>query len=155
MAEPIWQAVRYVSLSLSLLFLISSTASAQDIVSISGTVTTRADGSPVPDAVVTIVGVDAKATSDASGRYRLDVPRPALRGARIQLTVDAPGLPRETVDVIVSGAAVTVDVALRLAFTEQVTSARVRRRPSRRKPSRSMSSRASKSPPAATPRRRR
>jgi iron complex outermembrane receptor protein len=121
MAELMWQAVRYVSLSLTLLLPISSTASAQDIVSISGTVTTRADGSPVPDAVVTIVGVDAKATTDASGRYRLDVPRPALRDARIQMTVDALGLPRETVDVVVSGAALTVDVALRLAFTEQVT----------------------------------
>src|SRR5262245_47457227 len=121
MAEPMWQAVRYVSLSLTLVFLISGSASAQDLVSISGTVTTRADGSPVPDAVVTIVGVDMKTTTDASGRYRLDVPRHALRAARIQVTVDALGLPRETVDAIVSGAALTVDVALHLAFTEQVT----------------------------------
>jgi iron complex outermembrane receptor protein len=49
------------------------------------------------------------------------VPRHLLRGERIQVKVDALGLPSETADVVVSGAALTVDVALRLAFTEQVT----------------------------------
>jgi hypothetical protein len=55
-------AVRDVWIGLFVCLLISSTAAAQDIVSISRTVTTRADGLAVPDAVVTIVGIDVKAT---------------------------------------------------------------------------------------------
>ena len=107
--------------SLVLWLLISSTASAQDIISISGTVTARADGSSVADAVVTIVGVDEKAITDANGRYTLQVRRTLLRGDRIQVRVDAPGFPAETAEVSVSGTTLTCDVALRLAFTEQVT----------------------------------
>ena len=115
------QAVRRSFWSLLLWLLISYTASAQDIISISGTVTTRADGVSVPGAIVTVVGVDVQATTDANGRYNIQVPRAGLRGERIYLKVDALGLPTETAEVVVTGATLTVDVALRLAFTEQVT----------------------------------
>ena len=101
--------------------LISQTVFAQDVISVSGTVTTQADGMTVPDAVVTVAGVDVKTTTDASGRYSLQVRRADLRGERIQILVDALGLPTETAEAVVSGATVTIDVALRLAFTEQVT----------------------------------
>ena len=83
--------------------------------------TTRADGLSVPGAVVTVVGVDVKATADANGRYSLQVPRNRLRGERIQVKVDALGLPSETAEAVVSETTLTVDVALSLAFTEQVT----------------------------------
>jgi hypothetical protein len=62
--------------------LISNTAAAQDIISISGTVTTRADGLSVPGAVVTIAGVDVKAITDANRRYSLQVPRNRVRDER-------------------------------------------------------------------------
>ena len=55
-------------------------AAAQDGITISGTITTRADGLSVPAAVVSIVGADATATSDASGRYTLVVPRSGGEG---------------------------------------------------------------------------
>ena len=57
------EAIRCPSWALLLWLLISTTTSAQDIISISGTVTTRADGLSVPGAVVTVVGVDVKATT--------------------------------------------------------------------------------------------
>jgi hypothetical protein len=52
---------------LVLLFGIGRVAVAQDLLTISGVVTTRADGMPVPGAVVSIVGAAASATTDASG----------------------------------------------------------------------------------------
>jgi iron complex outermembrane receptor protein len=100
---------------------ISTAALAQDTITISGTVTTRADGLSVPGAIVSLVGGDATATTDASGRYELRVPRAAVRGDRLQIKVDAPGLPSKVVDVVVNAPALTVDVALSLGFTEQVT----------------------------------
>src|SRR5262249_6376371 len=58
---------------------------------------------------------------DSSGRYTLQVPRSAIRGERIQIKVDALGLPPTLTDVAISGPQLTVDIALNLAFTEQVT----------------------------------
>jgi iron complex outermembrane recepter protein len=96
-------------------------ALAQDVISISGTVTTRADGLSVPGAVVSVVGSNASASTDASGRYMLQLPRAAVREGRIRVKVDAPGLPSTVSDVVVDSASLTVDVAISPAFTEQVT----------------------------------
>src|SRR5262245_43907318 len=98
----------------------ASVAAAQDVLTISGAVTTRADGLPVPGAVVSLVGADVTATTDAGGRYTLPVPSSA-RGDRMQLRVDGLGLPPRIVDVSMSGGTATVDVALTLAFSQEVT----------------------------------
>jgi iron complex outermembrane recepter protein len=100
---------------------ICQTAFAQDAITISGAVTTRADGVAVPGAVVSIVGADATATTDAAGRYTLQAPRSAERGGRMSLRVDALGLPPKFVAVIVDAASVVADVALTIGFAEQVT----------------------------------
>jgi iron complex outermembrane receptor protein len=94
---------------------------AQDVIVISGAVTTRADGLSVPGAVVSVAGSDASATTDASGRYTLQVPRSAVRDGRILVKVDAPGLPSTSTDVAANAPSLIVDVALTLAFTGQVT----------------------------------
>jgi iron complex outermembrane recepter protein len=104
-----------------LVLTVGSAAAAQDAITVSGTITTRADGLTVPGATVSVVGTNISATTDASGKYTLKVPRSAARGDRIQLKVDAPGLPSRVTDVVLSGLAVTADVALTLAFAEQVT----------------------------------
>jgi iron complex outermembrane receptor protein len=99
----------------------SGVAVAQDAPIVTGVVTTRPDGLPVPGAVVSVVGAEAAATTDATGRYRLPVPRRVATGDRIQLQVEAPGLARATIDVVITGAAPVADVALSPAFTEMVT----------------------------------
>src|SRR4051794_6834882 len=96
-------------------------AHAQDVVAVSGTVTTRADGLSVPGARVSVVGSTESATTDATGHYSLTVPRSLVRGDRLQVKVDALGLPAKITDVVVAGPTVTADVALSLGFTEQVT----------------------------------
>jgi len=94
---------------------------AQEIVTVSGTVTTRADGLSVPGARVSVEGSADSVVTDANGHYALAVPRSLVRGDRLQVKVDALGLPAKVTDVVVSGATVTLDVALSLGFTEQVT----------------------------------
>ena len=104
-----------------LVLAIGDAAAAQDVITIAGTVTTRADGLSVPGATVSVIDTTITTTTDTSGRYALEVPRSVARGARIQLKVDAPGLPSKVTDVAVSSPALTVDVGLTLAFAEQVT----------------------------------
>ena len=73
------------------------------------------------DAVVSVVDVVASAMTDASGRYSLQAPRSAVRGDQLSLRIEAFGLAPKLLDVRVTGTTLTVDVALALTFTEQVT----------------------------------
>src|SRR5688572_3380999 len=112
--------VRRPAWAVLLVLLIGRVAAAQDV-TVNGTVTTHADGLSVPGAVVSVVGGEAAATTDAGGRYTLEVPRSLVRGDRIQVKVEALGLPPKITTVVVDAPTLTVDVALNLGFTEQVT----------------------------------
>jgi iron complex outermembrane receptor protein len=114
-------AIRRSMWAVLLLLLMGPVATAQDLVTISGTVTTHADGLSVPGAVVSVVGGDATATTDAAGRYTLQVPRSLVRADRLRVKVEALGLPPKITEVVVSGPTLTVDVSLSLGFTEQIT----------------------------------
>jgi hypothetical protein len=82
-----------VALAALLSVVLAQVAWAQEMVTVTGVVTTRADGAPVAGAVVTVAGGTPTATTDAAGRYVLSVPRSAVRGDRISLRVTALGLP--------------------------------------------------------------
>ena len=115
-------ATRYLVGALVLVITAESAAVAQDVVAVSGTITTRADGAPVFGAVVSVVGTDGSAvTTDGGGRYALLVQRSAARADQLRLRIDALGLPPTFVDVAIDGATLTVDVTLSLAFTDRVT----------------------------------
>src|SRR5262245_2489654 len=113
MRRPLW----------ALVFLAAAAgiASAQDTLTISGSVTTRTDGLAIPGAVVSVVGLDVTATTDAAGKYTLRVARAAIVGKSLQLKVDGLGLPPKIVDVPVDSEAVTADVVLTLAFSQEIT----------------------------------
>src|SRR5262245_32856811 len=100
--------------------LAASPAFAQDIVTISGTVTTAADGQPVPRAAIAIAVPTAKVTvtSDDDGHYEIIIPRMFVHNGRVDMTVDALGLPTKTVGVRVDGATARADVALTVGFAE-------------------------------------
>ncbi len=105
-----------------LLILSATTAAAQTPVTLSGTVTTRADGLSVPGATVTLVGTNLIATTDTSGRYSIDIPPALARNGKVQIKVDALSLPSKTYDVeLVPNAPTTFDVAVSLGFEEMVT----------------------------------
>ena len=105
-----------------IVLIASSTAAAQTPPTITGTVTTRADGAPVPGATIALVGTDVTATADASGRYTIQLPASMARAARAQLRVEALGQPPRIFDVDLSAnAPTTFDIALTLGFEEQIT----------------------------------
>jgi iron complex outermembrane receptor protein len=104
-----------------LCLMLGRAASAQDVLTVSGAVTTRADGVAVPGAIVTVAGSAATATTDANGRYTLKVPHTTVQGERIELRVAAPGLQPKITEVLVTGSAITADVALVIDFSTQVT----------------------------------
>ena len=96
-------------------------ASAQQTLTIAGSVTTRDDGVAIPGAVVSVVGTRLNTTTDETGKYRLFVSRLDVRSDTLQLSVDGLGLPPKIVDVAVTSETMTVDVALTLAFSQEIT----------------------------------
>ena len=103
-------------------FVIASPVFAQETVTISGTITTAADGVPVKGAVIALaVSTPAiTATSGEDGKYALVVPRALVRYGRVQIRVDALGLPTKTVGVAIDGATARAEVALTIGFAEQI-----------------------------------
>ena len=115
--------LNWIRRSLCVLVLIASiagAASAQQTLTISGSVTTRIDDLAIPGAVVSVVGTNVTTTTDADGKYSLQVPL-MNRGDRLQLRVDGLGLPPKFVDVATDSETVTADVALTLAFSQEIT----------------------------------
>jgi iron complex outermembrane receptor protein len=108
--------------TLCLIALTASPSAAQTSPTISGTVTTRADGAPVPGATIVLVGTNETTTTDNSGRYTLTLPASMSRAARAQLRVEALGLPPRLFDVdLAANAPTTFDISLTLGFEEVVT----------------------------------
>lgn len=115
-------AARQARWIIGLLVLLSATVTAQTGTTISGTVTTRADGMSVPGATVSLLGTNVTATTDSAGRYSIEVPPALARTGRAQLRIEALSLPARTYDVeLAPNAPTTFDVALTLGFEEQVT----------------------------------
>src|SRR5262245_28726871 len=113
MGRPLWVLV--------LIAAAGVVASAQDVLTISGSVTTPSDGLAIPGAVVSIVGTNVTTTTDATGKYTLLAPRAAIRGDSLQLKVDGVGLPPKLIDVATDSATVRADVTLTLAFSQEIT----------------------------------
>src|SRR4029434_8620669 len=111
MRRPLW--------TLALIAAAAGMASAQEVLTVSGLVTTRGEGIAIPGAVVSVVGTDVTTTTDATGKYTLQVPL-AVRGDHLQLKVDGLGLPPKIVDVATDSVTVTADVALTLAFSQEM-----------------------------------
>jgi len=112
-SHPLWVLVLTVATA--------SVVSAQQVFTISGSVTTRDDGVAIPGAVVSLVGTNLAATTDENGKYTLRISRSEIRGDTLQLSVDGLGLPPKIVDVAANSENVTVDVALTLAFSQEIT----------------------------------
>src|SRR5215212_2715229 len=83
----------------SLILLCSTTVAAQAPVTVSGTVTTKADGLSVPGASVLLVGTNISVTTDSNGKYTIEVPPGVARAGKVQIKVDALSLPSKTYDV--------------------------------------------------------
>src|SRR5688572_20725614 len=100
-------------------FLLSTAAVAQDAV-LSGTVTTREDGLPLPGATVSVESLSVQATTDAEGKYTFTLPASAV-GTSVEVKVSASGLTARTSTLQVSAGAMNLDFGLGLGFAEEIT----------------------------------
>ncbi len=121
-SHSIWNRLRGVcafGLGLLFMFVLSSTAFAQNPITVAGTVTSTG-GAPLPGVTVRVQGSDARAVTDVSGKYRLTAPADAvltfsLVGQRpVQTTIAG----RSTVDVTMAKIAYLEQVVV-TAYTEQ------------------------------------
>jgi iron complex outermembrane receptor protein len=100
--------------------LVPWTAAAQDGPALTGVVTTKDDGLPLPGATVSIEALALSTVADAQGRYTLELPRTAL-GRTVDVRVTASGLRPRTWQITLGPGVTTQDFALGLTFSEEIT----------------------------------
>jgi iron complex outermembrane receptor protein len=100
-------------------FLAALPAQAQSPVAVTGLVTTREDGLPLPGATVSIDSLNVSTTTDAEGRYRLEVPATAA-GQTVDLKAGFAGLNPRVTTIRLTGT-LTHDFSLGLGFHEEIT----------------------------------
>jgi iron complex outermembrane receptor protein len=107
------------AVSSSLLF--TALAHAQTPTLVTGTVTTKADGLPVPGATVSVAGHDLTAITDTAGKYTITVPADVAKGQSVEVRVIAGGLSPRSTHVTLSPGTITADFELSVGFHEEVT----------------------------------
>src|SRR5687768_11681128 len=100
--------------------LVPWTAVAQDGPALTGVVTTKDDGLPLPGATVSIEALALGTVTDAQGRYTLELPRTAL-GRTVDVRVTASGLRPRTWQITLGPGVTSQDFALGLTFSEEIT----------------------------------
>lgn len=110
-----------VVLSAMLLGLWGSVGFAEDAMVLTGKVTTRDNGLPLPGATVSIESLGVSATTDAEGRYSLAIPRGGETGKTVGVKIAAAGLAPKTWRVKLEPGSASQDFALSLTFQEEIT----------------------------------
>jgi iron complex outermembrane recepter protein len=108
-------------LLVALALLSPALAYAQEPTVVTGRITTRDDGLPVPGATVAIPTLKLSAATDSDGRYRLTVPAAQAKGQEVELSVTFAGLQPRSVRIKLAPDTVMQDFALGLSFAEEIT----------------------------------
>jgi iron complex outermembrane receptor protein len=110
-----------IPLLLALTMLCPATADAQEPTVVTGVITTRDDGLPLPGATVSIPTLKMSAVTNSEGRYRMAIPGPQAKGQVVELLVIFAGLQPTSLRVTLAPGTVTQDLALALSFSEMMT----------------------------------
>ena len=114
--------LRSTVLTLMFALLTMSVAQAQDTVTVTGKVTTAADGLALPGATVTIPALKLSAETGEDGTYSITVPASDARGQTVEVKVIYFGLQTQSANVVLSGNAPIVrDFGLVFGFHEEIT----------------------------------
>ena len=114
--------LRSTILTLMFALLTMSVAQAQDTVTVTGKVTTAADGLALPGATVTIPALKLPAETGEDGTYSITVPASDARGQTVEVKVIYFGLQTQSANVVLSGNAPIVrDFGLVFGFHEEIT----------------------------------
>lgn len=112
---------RIFAVAMAVLFL-PAAVHAQDAATVlTGTVTTKEDGQPYPGATVGIPALELTARADRNGRYEIRVPAGIARGRTVDVRVTAPGLAEKSAKATLAPGPVTLDFAMTLGVSAQVT----------------------------------
>jgi iron complex outermembrane recepter protein len=96
-------------------------ALAQDVVTVTGKVTTAADGLPLPGATVSIPALKLTTETRDDGSYSLAVPAAQATGQTVEIRVSFPGLQPQSASLQLSSGAAARDFALVFGFREEIT----------------------------------
>jgi iron complex outermembrane receptor protein len=107
-------------LLVSLLALAALPLAAQEEIVVSGVVTSAEDGTPLPDATVSIPALGLDTTTGPDGRYSLAVP-PQAQGQTVEMRASFPPLQASDAEVVLGPGEVSQDFALALSFHESIT----------------------------------
>lgn len=110
---------RTLTMVLAILAFPASSSAQQSV--LTGVVTTRDDGLSLPGAVVSIDSLKLSSTTDASGRYTLNLPAGIPTPAALEVRVSSSGLVPKTWSFKPTAGTVTHDFALALTFSEEIT----------------------------------
>jgi iron complex outermembrane recepter protein len=113
--------IRLLITSALVLVFAATAASAQQASVITGQVTTRNDGLPLPGAMVSIPSLNVTAVTDEEGRYTLNVPANAVRGQLVEIQTTFAGLAPSSSEIRLTPGSITHDVAMTLSFAESIT----------------------------------
>jgi iron complex outermembrane receptor protein len=93
---------------------------AQAATVVTGRVTTRDDGLPLPGATIALESLGLTAVTGPDGRYSIEVSTDKAKGQTVEVRASAAGLRAQTTQVKLSPGALTVDFALAVGFHEEV-----------------------------------
>ncbi|MDQ3419922.1 MAG: TonB-dependent receptor [Acidobacteriota bacterium] len=94
---------------------------AQDVVTVTGKVTTAADGQSLPGATVSIAALKLTAETGADGSYSIPVPAAMAKGQSVEIRVTFPGLQPQSANLILSSSPAARDFAMAFGFSEEIT----------------------------------
>ena len=98
-----------------------SSARAQEVVTVTGKVTTAVDGQSLPGATVSIASLKLSAETGPDGSYSITVPAALAKGQAVEVRVTFPGLQPQSANVILSSSPAPRDFAMAFGFSEEIT----------------------------------
>lgn len=113
--------LRSTTLTLILAAVTLTPAQAQDVVTVTGKVTTAADGLSVPGATVSIAALKLTAETGTDGSYSIVVPAGLAKGQTVEIRVTFPGLQPQSANLVLSSSPTARDFALTFGFSEEIT----------------------------------
>src|SRR4029450_4474085 len=113
--------IRLLITSALVLVVAAAPARAQQASVITGQVTTKNDGVPLPGAMVSIPSLNVTAATDEEGRYTLNVPASAVRGQLREIQTTFAGLTPSSSEIRLTPGGITHDVAMTLSFAASIT----------------------------------
>ena len=116
-----YRMLRSTCFALILAVFTATAGLAQDGVTVTGRVTTAADGSTLPGATVSIPALKLSAQTGEDGIYSIAVPAALAKGQTVEIRVTFPGFQPQSANIVLSNTPAARDFSLAFGFHEEIT----------------------------------